>query len=203
MNVILLDDAFQHRKVKAGFNVLLTTYSNLYTRDIVLPTGDLREARFGANRADVIVVTKCPSDITGDEKNNIISEISPLNGQKIFFSSIEYADTLVNEKSELKVSNLPKFSLITGIANPKPLTEFFKAKNLNFEHLAFKDHHHFSKEEIATFEKQELLITTEKDFVRLEQYDSLKNKLYYLPIKVSIDKPDAFNTLIKNFVNSY
>lgn len=203
LDVILLDDAFQHRKVKAGLNVMLTTYSNLYTRDIVLPTGDLREPRSGAKRADVIIVTKCPLDITESEKSKLVIEIKPTSRQTVFFSSIQYDDKVVNEKSSIKLVDLPKFSLVTGIANPKPLTDFFNKKSLNFEHFAFKDHYNFTEEDIVTFEKQELLITTEKDFVRLKQYGSLKDKLYYLPITVSIDKTDTFNSLIKNFVNSY
>ncbi|MCL4127365.1 UNVERIFIED_CONTAM: hypothetical protein GTU68_018251, partial [Idotea baltica] len=201
--VVLLDDAFQHRKVKAGFNIMLSTYANIYTDDIVLPTGNLREPRGGAKRADAIVVTKCPFNISENDKNKILAKINQTKNQSVFFSSIQYAETVENEHSSLKLNDLSKFTLITGIANSKPLVNFLKEKQLKFEHLNFNDHYEFSEQDIEGFEKQDLLITTEKDFMRLKQYESLKSKLFYLPIRVVIDDESKFNSIIDDFVKSF
>ena len=198
--VILLDDAYQHRKVKAGFNILLTTYANPYFNDLVLPTGNLREPRHGANRANIIVVTKCPKVLSEIEKSDIKKRIEPKKHQHVFFSSIAYSDTLFSVDNTETIDNLESFTLVTGIANATPLVDFLKDKNLNFEHLNFKDHHDFTKEDITILEKKECIVTTEKDFMRLKQYDLLKQKLFYLPISVKIDETLRLNELIKDFI---
>jgi len=198
--VILLDDAFQHRKVKAGFNILLTTYSNIYTEDFVLPTGDLREPKSGAKRANIIVVTKCPKPLEVSEKNSILNKLNPESYQHIFFSSIAYSSVVISNNSTKKVNDLKDFALVTGIANAQPLVDFLEAKNLNFKHFNFKDHHEFSQQEILQLEKQELIITTEKDFMRLQRNETFKNKLFYLPITVVIDNETTFNELIKQAI---
>ncbi|SHJ07243.1 tetraacyldisaccharide 4'-kinase [Algibacter luteus] len=199
-DVILLDDAFQHRKVKAGFNILLTTFDNPYFEDILLPTGDLREPRSSAKRADIIVVTKCPEAINEKEKANFIKRINPNRHQHVLFSTVVYADTLFSTKSTMQLNKIASFTLVTGIANAQPLVDFLHSKQLSFEHLNFKDHHDFSAEDIAALEKKELIITTEKDFVRLNPYNVLKDKLYYLPISVNINSATALNKLVKDFV---
>ena len=122
--VILLDDAFQHRKVKAGFNILLTTYNNLYYKDMVLPTGNLREPRSGAKRADLIVVTKCSKDITEIEKQKIASKLKLHNHQQLFFSYVDYGSNVISDSEAMELTKLSKFTLVTGIANAKPLVEF-------------------------------------------------------------------------------
>ena len=200
--VILLDDAYQHRKVKAGFNVLLTTYSNPYFKDFVLPAGNLREPRIGANRANIIVVTKSPEDLGENEKNRIVKRLNPNKNQSVFFSSITYSETVFSANGTKDVENLEAFSLVTGIANATPLLGFLSAQKLKFEHLNFNDHHDFTKEELQTFEQKELIVTTEKDFMRLKQYDSLKEKLFYLPISVKIDNETKLNEIVKAFVNN-
>ncbi|WP_396601832.1 tetraacyldisaccharide 4'-kinase [Algibacter sp. R77976] len=198
--VILLDDAFQHRKVKAGFNIVLTTYANPYFKDLVLPTGDLREPRSGAKRANIIVVTKCPNDLSENEKAGFIKSIDPENHQHVFFSSIAYSETLFSDGETINMSDLKPFTLVTGIANAAPLVSFLKTKDLKFEHLNFKDHHDFTKEDLLVFEQKELIVTTEKDFMRLKQYDALKDKLYFLPITVKIDDELTLNKVVKNYV---
>ncbi|WGD33710.1 tetraacyldisaccharide 4'-kinase [Olleya sp. YS] len=198
--VILLDDAFQHRKVKAGLNILLTTYTNLYTRDIVLPTGNLREPKSGAKRADLIVVTKCPVNLSATEKKNIIAEIQPLNHQQVFFSTIVYSDAVVCESNTIKLTKLKNFKLVTGIANAKPLVEFLRGCSLNFEHVAFKDHHAFSAKEIEYIATFDCIVTTEKDYMRLKDNAALKGKLYYLPIHLEIDKAEQFDAVVKSFI---
>lgn len=198
--VVLLDDAFQHRKVKAGFNILLTTYHNLYAEDFVLPTGNLREPKIGAKRASIIVVTKCPVNLSETDKNRILEKLSPENYQHVFFSFIKYADTVFSFDGKMKLNELNDFVLVTGIANSNSLIEFLNQKQLKFEHLNFDDHHDFSPEEIKALETKKLIITTEKDYMRLKQYTSLKDTLFYLPISISLNDEAKFNSLIKNFV---
>ena len=201
--VILLDDAFQHRKVKAGLTIMLTTYENPYFNDIVLPTGNLREPRSGVNRTDVIVVTKCPENISIADKKAILNRINPQNNQHVFFSSIAYSDFVFSSEGQKSLIELNEFTLVTGIANANSLVEFLKAKNLKFSHLNFQDHHVFTSGDINDIENEELILTTEKDFMRLKQYDSLKHKLFYLPIQVGIDKETNFSSLVESFVKSY
>ena len=200
--VILLDDAYQHRKVKAGFNILLTTYANPYFKDFVLPTGNLREPRSGASRANIIVVTKCPDNLQKTDKALVLKHINADNNQHVFFSYIAYAETLLSAEKTMKVEDLTSFCLVTGIANPKPLTVFLESKNLEFEHLNFKDHHNFTPADIAELNKKELIVTTEKDFMRLKDYEVLKGKLFYLPITIAIDKQSEFEGAIEAYLNS-
>ncbi|QRM88088.1 tetraacyldisaccharide 4'-kinase [Lacinutrix sp. WUR7] len=200
--VILLDDAYQHRKVKAGFYVLLTTYSNLYTKDWVLPTGNLREPRAGAKRANCIVVTKCPDNLSAIEKDEIIRSINPKANQSVFFSAIRYADSVFSEEKKLGLKTLHDFTLVTGIANATPLVNHLKTEGLQFDHLNFKDHHDFTAQDIELFKSKSLIITTEKDYVRLLQFDALKDKVFYLPITVNIDRAEAFNAKVLEFVTT-
>lgn len=198
--VILLDDAFQHRKVIAGLNILLTTYHNPYFNDMVLPTGNLREPKSGAKRADVIVVTKCPISIGIAEKEVIVNKINSHNWQQVFFSIINYSDFVISAYTSKKIIDIKYFTLVTGIANATPLVDFLNTKNLEFEHLNFDDHYNFTPLDIKEFNKKEVIVTTEKDFMRLKQYESLKDKLFYLPITVKIDNEAKFNKLVKEFV---
>ncbi|MGC1203458.1 MAG: tetraacyldisaccharide 4'-kinase [Flavobacteriaceae bacterium] len=200
--IILLDDAYQHRKVKAGLNILLTTYANPYFSDFVLPTGNLREPKHGANRADIIVVTKCPDELNESTKAGFIKRIRPSENQNVFFSSIRYSDNVISEHSTIELKELSNVTLVTGIANAKPLVDFLNSKHLNFEHLNFKDHHGFSQKDIEILKTKTLIITTEKDFMRLKHYKSLKDKLFYLPIKVVIENEEKFNKRIEEFVTN-
>ena len=199
--VILLDDAYQHRKVKAGFNILLTSYQKLYTKDIVLPTGNLREPKSGADRADVIVVTKCPEDISSSEKEKITKEIDPKPHQNVFFSKIYYGENAISANGQIRLKDLPKFTLVTGIANAKPLVNFLNSQSLDFEHLEYGDHYNFTIKDIELFEQKELILTTEKDYMRLLDNESLKSTLYYLPISIDIDNTEKFNNLILEFLS--
>ena len=200
--LVLLDDAFQHRKVKAGFNILLTTYTNPYFKDFVLPTGNLREPRMGAMRANIIVVTKCPKNLSEQEKQKIKLAIKPLDCQQVFFSFITYSNKVYSNTEAKVLDDLNDFTLVTGIANASPLVHFLNGKGMKYDHLNFKDHHHFSEQELVELNKKELIVTTEKDFMRLKQYESLKDKLFYLPITVSIDHTEKFNNLILEFIKT-
>jgi len=199
-DVILLDDAFQHRKVKPSFSVLLTTYGDLYINDTLLPAGNLRESRAGANRADVIVVTKCPEKIPYAEQQKIQFDLNLKEHQYVYFSTISYASVVQNKTNTdpLDVLMNKEFTLVTGIANPSPLVSYLKEYGCIFEHISFPDHHNFTDSEIAMLQKKEFILTTEKDFMRLEGKIN-KALLYYLPIYISIlNKEEGFkNRLIQ------
>lgn len=201
--IILLDDAFQHRKVKAGFYILLTAYGDLFCDDFMLPTGNLRESRNGAKRANLIIVTKCPPNITESEQERIKKKLGV--DLPIYFSSIAYDDKMYNDTESLAVSDLkstPKI-LLAGIAKPKPFFDFLKADT--DEIMGFPDHHNFSESEILmlkTKAKDKIIITTEKDFVRLEA-KILKEQLYYLPIKSKfLSNQETFDQIILNYVGT-
>lgn len=200
--VILLDDAYQHRKVKAGFYILLTAYNDLYYNDFVLPAGNLRECKTGVKRASCIVVTKCPKNITESKQQEIRNKIN--QNILVFFSYIAYDDMVINDFKTIPVSEIKEKEkvLIAGIAKPEPFFEYLK--NENDKILQFADHHNFSNQEIETIKelsKTKLIITTEKDFVRLQPF-AIEN-LFYLPIKSKlINKQEEFNTLILNYVGT-
>lgn len=203
-DIILLDDAFQHRKIKAGFNILLTTYNDLYTNDIMLPAGNLRDHRREAKRAEIIVVTKCPVTISTLEKNAVIKKIAPKIYQKVFFSTIKYSEILKSDKEEIHLKSLKNknFTLVTGIAKPEPLVNYFTNNGFDFEHINFPDHHNFSDYEIKKLQKLPLIITTEKDFVRFN--NRVKN-LYYIEIKMEFlfDDENEFTSSIKNYIENH
>jgi len=168
-DLILLDDGFQHRKVSPHLSILLTTYKQRYVKDTYLPTGNLRDGKNQAKRADFIVVTKCPEMLSETEQITIRAELQPLPHQKVLFSYLAYARTIGGQVA-LTLDDLKKekITLVTGIANPDPLVAYLEHQGLNFEHLAFKDHHFFSDQEIALFNSKSFVLTTEKDFVRLK-----------------------------------
>lgn len=199
--VIVLDDAFQHRKVKAGFYILLTAYNNLYVDDYILPTGNLREPIIGAKRANLVVVSKCPENLSEEEKLDIEARLNLEPHQELFFSTIQYADTVQSGSKTLLLNDFKdkKFTLVTGIANADSLVTFLKENALDFEHLSYKDHHVFSKNDLKTIEEKPIVLTTEKDFMRLASRIAHEH-LYYLPIRIQIDRQDVFEQIIKEFV---
>jgi len=201
--IILLDDAFQHRKVKAGFYILLTAYEDLFCDDFMLPTGNLRESRNGAKRANLIIVTKCPLDIAELEQQNIKNKLAV--DLPIYFSSIDYDDKVYNDTESLAVSDLkltPKM-LLAGIAKPKPFFDYLQTDK--DEVMTFSDHHHFSESDILNIKSQaidKIIVTTEKDFVRLDA-KILRKQLFYLPIKSKfLSNHESFDTIILNYVGT-
>jgi len=198
--IILLDDAFQHRKVKAGLNILLTPFNKLYVNDICLPTGDLREPKSGSKRADIILVTKCPNEISKSERHNVITKLKPKKNQNVFFSVIDYSRILHSKNDTINFNELRdnKFTLVTGIANSLPLVNHLQNENLTFEHLNFKDHHKYSDEDIEVLKQKEIIVTTEKDFTKLSS-KLLENRLYYLPIENKIFEHKKFDDLVLAF----
>lgn len=198
--VILLDDAFQHRKVKPFYSILLTSHTDLYINDLLLPAGNLRESRSGAKRANVIVVTKCPENLPYAKQQQIQFDLKPESHQQVYFSTIAYANSIqgLNEMKHLEYLEDKKVALVTGIANPTPMVDYLNSLKLKFEHFSFPDHHNFSESEIQKLDAQKILLTTEKDFMRLN--DKIKTaELYYLPISISfLNKECGFvNRILK------
>ena len=208
-DLLLLDDAYQHRKVKAGFTILLSSYSNLFINDYLLPTGNLRESRKNASRADCIVITKCPENISIEEKLAIEKKLLKFK-KPIFFSHIRYQNFIPIGKP---VNSIKKIMLVSGIANVKPLIKFLQ-KSYTTELFQFSDHHQFSKSEIDeihrkfdTFADSNMVIlTTEKDFARLHhKIENWKLKDYpwhYIPINMEFEKEFEFISLINSYVTA-
>lgn len=202
-DVILLDDAFQHRKVRAGLYILLTAYDDLYSDDFILPTGNLRESRRGAKRAQIVVVTKCPNTISEEEKQRIQSKLNLKSNQKLYFSTIAYDDLVYDANNALPVSEikLKDKLLLAGIAKPDLFFDYLKQPK--DEVLIFPDHHHFTENDIKNIDnkaKNQLIITTEKDYVRLSN-STLQSAIYYLPIKSKfLFNSDEFNKTINDYV---
>ncbi len=207
LDFILLDDAYQHRYVKAGFSILLTTCSNPFYEDLILPAGNLRESRNGKNRADMIVVTKCPNDLSSAKAEEIRRKLKPVDGQSVYFSGLAYGEAVNYLGSTLRYNpassgitqgdsgsgSAEAIILLTGIANPKPMQEYLQKQYSIAQHLNYPDHHYFSQKDIKDIEdllalKKLPIITTEKDWVRLKAL--LKNEVlehvFYLPMQVKI-----------------
>ena len=211
-DVILLDDAYQHRKVEAGLNILITSYGNLYVDDTMLPTGNLREKIEGAERAQIIIVSKCPEKLSEEQQFEITKKLKVELHQTVFFSTIKYSDIIVGKKDKLPIEKLKKTKniLVTGIANTETLTTFLDEINVKYHHIKYTDHHHFTEKDFQkiseefskiTSEKDEasgLILTTEKDYVRSF---TEKDNFYYLSIETEfIDHKEDFNKLIKKYV---
>ncbi len=198
--IILLDDAYQHRRVKPGMSILLTKFNDLYSDDNIFPLGNLRESKSNANRADIIIVTKCDKNISKDQKRHIIQKLNIGDNQKIYFSSIKYSKMLYDKESSKLLSEFKniKFTLVTGIANSSHMVNYLKDNDFNFNHLSFKDHHNYSDSDISNINNNEIVITTEKDYVKL--YSRVTTKLFYLPIEFLIDEEEEFNNQILNSI---
>lgn len=165
---ILLDDAFQHRKVKANLYILLTAFNDLYIDDWYLPTGNLRDHKKEARRADTIIVTKCPLNLSLEAQEAISSRLKPLPRQQLLFCGFQYGKELHGIQGSKNLKDLDdKILLVTGIANPDPLLYFLKAQGVNFTHRRFPDHHFFTEKEYEELRSFPMILTTEKDFTRM------------------------------------
>jgi tetraacyldisaccharide 4'-kinase len=214
--VILLDDAFQHRSVRAGLNILVTDYNNLYTRDWFLPTGDLRDQPKSARRADIIVVTKCPADISLAEKNLLIREIKPASHQQIFFTAISYGRPYqVITREPWIPDRHADVLLVTGVANPGPLKKYLEEQFNGYDELSFSDHHIFTIDDLNYILKKfnqnrterKILLTTEKDAVRLQKFSQQLRDLpvFVMPIQpvFLFHEENQFTRLITTFIQEF
>ena len=211
--IILLDDAYQHQYIKSGLSILLSEYELPFTRDFVMPYGRLREHKKNYNRADIIIVTKCPLDIKDAEFKRFTEEICPAENQEIYFSGIEYDDFYpAYENCKIEIDKLKNTDaiILSGIDNPQTMINFIEKLVKSVEKITFADHHNFSIKDLKEIEKkskEKIIITTEKDIARLKSLHNLsvniKEKLLVLPIKIKIlnNKEDVFNQKLKNYVS--
>jgi tetraacyldisaccharide 4'-kinase len=217
IQAIILDDAFQHREIEADFNILLTEYNNLYCDDFFIPTGDLRDDRKSANRADIIIVTKCPMELSIAERDEIVEKINPEQHQSIFFTTIKYETPyhIYNPADQWILTMRDEVLLVCGIANPLPLKNYIHEHTDTYYQLSYSDHHIFSIEDLQEIRekfdqiksKSKLILTTEKDAVRLVKYTEELNNIpmYVLPIKPKFlfDSERNFNELVLNYVAQF
>ena len=217
LQAIILDDAFQHRSVKAGFNILLTEYSNIYVNDFFLPTGDLRDERRSAKRANIIVVTKCPADLSSERKQQIIRNLKPRADQKVFFTRIAYGVPyhIFNYEDEWLLTPRVEVLLVCGIANPKPLKEYLHECTHTYYQQDYSDHHIFTIDDLNEIKekfdrihaKDKIILTTEKDAVRLLKFrDELATlPMYVLPIRHDFlfGEGEQFNRMVTDFIRNF
>jgi tetraacyldisaccharide 4'-kinase len=214
-DVILLDDAFQHRTVKAGLNILITTFQNPFYQDYVLPAGRLRESRSGAKRADMIIVSKCPQDIPSLQMDKMKAQIRQYTTLEtdIFFTTIKYQPPLSVFGNGIFS---PEVVLFSGIANAAILEEQVKQEYHLIKHIRFSDHHEFSHKDLLRIktefenapQKQKVLLTTEKDMARIlnSPDKSLLSALplFYLPIETSFIKDEeVFKNRVRSFIKPF
>ena len=216
VEVILLDDAFQHRYVKPGINILLVDYHRLIIYDKILPAGRLREPLSGKNRADIVIVTKCPKDLKPMEFRVLTKAMNLYPFQKLYFTCINYDKPIgIFNEQQLDLESLKdkNVMLLTGIASPKQMEHDLTPMVKTLTSVSFGDHHHFKSKDIdrineifESMPEPRLIITTEKDAVRLRDseglYEIVKDNLYALPIKVSFmqDQEENFNEKIISYV---
>jgi tetraacyldisaccharide 4'-kinase len=213
---IILDDAFQHRAVKAGLNILLTDYSNLFTRDWWLPSGDLRDAPSSYRRADIIVVTKCREDLTDDGRREIAAEIRPLSHQRIFYTAIRYDHPYhITRRTPAVIDDRVEVLLVTGIANPAPLKQWLNDRSRTYYELAYSDHHIYSIDDLQAILRRfnsitatdKLILTTEKDAVRLIKFRQELEAwpFYVLPItpRFLFGEEAGFKDIIIKFITEF
>lgn len=217
LQAIILDDAFQHRQINAGFNILLTEYANRFTHDYFLPTGDLRDERKSYKRANIIVVTKCPENLDEHKKKKLLYEIHAWPGQKVFFTKINYGTPyhIFDKSKTWEFTGKEEVLLVCGIANPKPLKDYLHNKTQTYYQLSYSDHHIFNIDDLNNIKKKfddidaenKIILTTEKDAVRFVKFDAELNQLpiYILPIehRFLFDETQLFNDAVLNYIKTH
>jgi len=221
VDVVLLDDAFQHRYVKPGINILLVDYHRLLIYDELLPAGRLREPVGAKDRADIVIITKCPKDLKPMEFRVITKAMKLFPYQQLFFSTLEYdapRPVFANEPNMAAIESVEALAdknilLLTGIASPEQLTHDLQDFHSQITPLTFGDHHNFSRKDVETINETfaklpepRLVLTTEKDATRLQVVDGLadevKRHLYALPLRIAImqNQQEEFNQKILGYV---
>ncbi len=217
VGAILLDDAYQHRYVKPGINILLVDYHRLIVYDKLLPAGLLREPQKEKNRADIVIVTKCPKDLRPMEFRVLTKAMNLYPYQDLFFTTLEYGNAkaiFTNETIKLEDLNNKHILLLTGIASPKQIVHDLKIHRKQYTPLTYPDHHNFTKKDVTTINETfasmpqpKIIITTEKDAARLNSLSGLSqnviNNIFALPIEVSFmdkEQEETFKNKIINYV---
>lgn len=215
--VIILDDAFQHRRITPGFSILLTDFNRLMTRDRMLPSGNLRESIGNKSRADIIIVSKTPHDITAEEQKLITGEIAPLQKQKLFFTGLTYPGPVpLSEASppfNFDDDKAAGILLVTGIADPSYLLSHIEKLTNELVHMRYPDHYSFTSGDLERIMKSyaemkspvRIILTTEKDAVRLREFVNIAvtagAPVYYQPVEVCFlnDGKSEFDKLITEY----
>lgn len=220
LQVIILDDAYQHRRINAGLSILLNNYNRPISQDYLLPYGFLREPRSSSHRAHIIIYTKCPNNLTPIDLRILTKDIHLMPFQYLFFSKLKYLDLVPvfkhsnNNKITTEMLKLYNIVIVTGIAYSENLVNYIQSKSKSFVHLKFSDHHNFTSKDInklaTTFNKNKedsIIITTEKDAIRLKDNkyitEELKEYIYFLPIKVELLNSDEDIKQFDNQIFSY
>ncbi len=215
--LIILDDAFQHRAIKAGLNILLTDYNNLYAHDFYLPTGDLRDDKRSAQRANIIVVTKCPSNLSSTAKQNISKTIHKKPQQHIYFTTIQYGMPyhISARHKTIPITESLEVLLVCGIANPAPLKQFLAKHAKAYYQQSYNDHQIFSIEDLKDIKEkfytihasEKIVLTTEKDAVRLLKFKEALDDLpiYVIPIHhyFLFDEEPLFTAQVRYFIDNF
>ena len=191
-DLCIWDDVFQHRFVKPGLMILTTTFQYPFYKDEILPIGNLRENISSAKRADLIVVTKCPDNLSQKDKLSFLESLNPNDNQKVFFSSLTYMKKIKSDSEEVDIDVLEDddFILVTGIADSSYLVNFLKNKALKFKHLKYSDHYNFNKssiDKISGLSLNKIILTTEKDFGRLKPRIN-DREIYYIEVGLKFPK---------------
>lgn len=211
IDVVILDDAFQHRWVKPGLNILLTKYNDLFINDNLIPLGRLREHKSCYLRADLIVVTDTPNPLLPLDEHRLVEQISPMFYQKVCFSYFKYLQPkslFTDDKKTLENSSI---ILVTGIANSHSLIEYIESEKGKIKHHHnFRDHYNYKTKDIKKIiqsfssisNSDRLILTTEKDAVRLKKYKEYFDgiPIYFIPIQVKFHGKTNFNSLINEYV---
>ena len=216
IDVILLDDAFQHRAIKAGLSILVTEYANLFTRDQIMPVGWLREAKSNYHRADIIIVSKCPAALSIAESEKIINEIKPYRYQKVYFSTIQYGPlySFNDSQKRLNIEVDTDILLVCGIAKFEELKNYLSTKARKVFVRDYRDHYRYDRYDLEVIREtltnlgdvKKIIVTTEKDAARLEEFRDwfLQNKIeiFVQPIVVSflLDGGEKFNADITQYI---
>ncbi len=219
LQVIILDDAFQHLAIRPGLNILLSEYSYPFTTDWLLPSGRLREWRSGYKRADLIIVSKCPVDLTMDEARKLKESIDPTPNQQIFFSYYQYSSPYSYYDPRILLSSWEglEILLVTGIARTDYLASYLEQLPIRFHQLEFTDHHAFTESDMERILKafrqlpseKKILLTTEKDAMRLEKFRNFlaieQVPTYILPVQVAFhfDQGPDFDATIQSFLLAF
>jgi tetraacyldisaccharide 4'-kinase len=206
VEVILLDDAYQHRRVKPSLQILLTDYNHLFYNDLLLPAGRLRESKRGADRADIVVVTKCPEHLSEEEMMEIETKISLYSDKPVFFATIRYADPVPMNHSNPFDNPVV---LVSGLADPSSLERYVRSNFRLVRHVKYPDHHTYKESDIAAItelavKENAVVITTEKDSVKIMPFDLAKFghvPFFYLPIEIDfIKNGKEFDEMVLNAV---
>lgn len=219
--VIILDDGFQHRSIKPGFSILLSDFERFMMKDHLLPYGDLRESLDNVRRADIIIISKSPENISPIERRLIVKDIEKAPYQNLYFTSLKYKDpvsvfpgSMPESFSDASQKKEMSILLVTGVANPQPLQDYLQKNYGDVTHINFRDHHHFTEEDLqeifTTWDSikspLKFIFTTEKDAVRIQEFTNIaepyRSSFFYIPVGIFFLNGDQeeFDNLIVDYV---